>query len=126
MDHLKRNKENIAGGIVDFLSVVNATRARPKISGDLAAFVRMTRPNHPDLMPIAEEAAMNAERREGRRKAQKKGITITVGTVEAIDVEVVRLKALGFGVNATRDKVIDAALAALRDGRPNSVANPTP
>jgi hypothetical protein len=107
-------REKPVGGIVDFLSVASATKPRPKISGGLAAFVRITRPGHPDLMPIAEEAAMNAERRERRRKAQKRVITITVGTVEAIDVEVVRLKALGFGVNATRDKVIDAALTTLR------------
>ena len=61
-----------------------------------------------------EEAEKKRQRAEYARRSKKKSVTLTVGTVEAIDAEVERLERLGLRALASRDKVVDAALATLR------------
>jgi hypothetical protein len=84
-----------------------------KASGILRDFIIRSGGDRNKCLTDEEEAAQKAQQKEAARKRKKKGITITVGTVEAIDAEVSRLERLGLYSLASRDKVIDAALAAL-------------
>ena len=84
-----------------------------KASGILRDFVIRSGGDRSKCLTDAEEAAQKAQMKEATRKRQKKSITITVGTVEMIDAEVARLERLGLYGLASRDKVIDAAMAVL-------------
>ena len=92
------------------------------LSGELRRFAIMTGNTHGyRLRSEAEEKADEEERRETLRRRQKKGLTLTVGTVEKIDAAVKVLREKSLSSLASRDKVVDAALALLFDQSKRSV-----
>jgi hypothetical protein len=93
-----------------------------ELRGELRRFaIMMGNPNGYRLRSEAEEKADEEERRETLRRRQKKGLTLTVGTVEKIDAAVKVLREKSLGSLASRDKVVDAALALLFDQSKPSV-----
>jgi hypothetical protein len=84
-----------------------------KASGFLRDFIIRSGGDRSQCVSDEEEAARRVQIKEAARKRQKKSITLTVGTVEAIDSEVARLEGLGLHGLASRDKIVDAAMATL-------------
>lgn len=112
----RRSREKLAGGLVDFLVAPDLPKPQ-KATGELAKYMRRFGYPEDQIMPREEEAARKAADAECWRKLKKKHVVLTVGLIEAIDAECERLKRLGFGPLASREKVIDAAIATLRDSK---------
>ena len=94
------------------------TVPRGKISGILRDFVlSQGNPHGAEIATDEEERKRKAENSERWRQRRRQSITVTVGTVEKIDEAVEALKRQGFYALASRDKVIDAALAMLTQGK---------